>query len=60
MNYYLDIPFVMQSGHRIGHSEKRRAVRTIVTDTKGKAPQVGLEPTTLRLTEGFHIFAGSC
>jgi hypothetical protein len=25
-----------------------------------KAPQVGLEPTTLRLTEGCHILAGSC
>jgi hypothetical protein len=25
-----------------------------------KAPQVGLEPTTLRLTEGFHVVAGSC
>ena len=25
-----------------------------------KAPQVGLEPTTLRLTEGFHMVAGSC
>jgi hypothetical protein len=25
-----------------------------------KAPQVGLEPTTLRLTEGFHTVAGSC
>ena len=23
-----------------------------------KAPQVGLEPTTLRLTEGFHVVAG--
>ena len=22
---------------------------------KNKAPQVGLEPTTLRLTEGFHV-----
>jgi hypothetical protein len=27
---------------------------------KGKAPQVGLEPTPLRLTEGFHVVAGSC
>jgi hypothetical protein len=25
-----------------------------------KAPQIGLEPTTLRLTEGFHVFAGCC
>jgi hypothetical protein len=25
-----------------------------------KAPQVGLEPTTLRLTEGFQVVAGSC
>jgi hypothetical protein len=25
-----------------------------------EAPQVGLEPTTLRLTEGLHLVAGSC
>src|SRR5215831_14205815 len=27
---------------------------------RSKAPQVGLEPTTLRLTEGFHVVARSC
>jgi len=33
-----------------------RGLEKLLTE---KAPQVGLEPTTLRLTEGFHIIAGS-
>jgi len=30
------------------------------TFVKKQRPQVGLEPTTLRLTEGFQVVAGSC
>jgi len=35
-------------------------VRNSLKTRMKKAPQVGLEPTTLRLTEGFHVVAGSC
>src|SRR5262249_33297038 len=52
MNYCLVIRFIIQSGHNIGHTQKRSAVAPIVSGTKEKAPQVGLEPTTLRLTAG--------
>src|SRR4029453_4633880 len=35
-------------------------VQNLLKRDMKKAPQVGLEPTTLRLTEGFHVVAGSC
>src|SRR5262245_38333346 len=45
---------VRPSGWRLGSLPNFQVIEV------EKAPQVGLEPTTLRLTEGFQVVAGSC
>jgi hypothetical protein len=46
----------LQGGHKSGHNLPRRKRSSSVGPAERMAPQVGLEPTTLRLTEGTEQF----